>query len=155
MNQNSSPLYEKSRGRSGSPRRRSRSPRSRSRSRSPPPRDSYKSSRRREPSYSPPPARGRYGSRSPPPSYSRSSRRSPSPRYRRHSPYRGGASHGSRYYDPRIDNLRHNPPENKVLAVFGLDRDCEEGDLMKLFKKYGANDCKMIIDKRVHKCFIF
>jgi hypothetical protein len=45
--------------------------------------------------------------------------------------------------------MRHNPPENKVLAIFGLDRDCEDADVMKVFKKFGATDCKLIIDKRV------
>ena len=45
--------------------------------------------------------------------------------------------------------MRINPPENKVLAIFGLDRDCEDTDIMKVFKKYGATDCKLIIDKRV------
>ena len=128
-------------------------------------------------SYSPPlprHSRARYSrSRSPRPQpvhYHRSSRYSPprSPPSHRHlqsgrySPthYNGRSTSGrgykndvitqnGRYVDSRIEELRLNPPENKVLAVFGLDRNCEEIDLMNVFKKYGARDCKLITDKRV------
>lgn len=89
------------------------------------------------------------------PSPPRYSRRSPSPiRYKQaahhhyqrpslnHSPpNKIGYSNGSVYFE--------NPPENKVLAVFGLGRTCQPSDLMRAFHKYNCYDCKIIIDKRV------
>jgi hypothetical protein len=82
------------------------------------------------------------------------SRRSPSPSYYRRRdqspPPRGyRPSHGGRYYDPKIDSLRSNAPEGKILAVFGIHRDANEDDIYKKFRRYNCKEVKLIYDKRV------
>jgi hypothetical protein len=53
---------------------------------------------------------------------------------------------------------RFNPPENEILAIFGLSKRANEQDLLDLYKNYGCKECKIIIDKHVSifgKKFIF
>ena len=44
---------------------------------------------------------------------------------------------------------RFNPPENEILAIFGLSKRANEQDLLDLYKDYGCKECKIIIDKHV------
>lgn len=42
---------------------------------------------------------------------------------------------------------RFNPPENNVLAIFGLSKRVIEHDLFDLYKHFGCKECKVIMDK--------
>ena len=53
------------------------------------------------------------------------------------------------------DDMRNNPPENKVLAVFGLDNRVTEVALRDTFGPYGRNECKLIINKQVSLFALF
>ncbi len=46
--------------------------------------------------------------------------------------------------------IRYNPPENNVLAVFGLSKQVIEQDLFDLYQSFGVKECKVIIDKHVN-----
>ena len=131
----------KPRSRSGSANRsrsRQRSKRSRSHSKSP----------RRQPAYS-----NRYNDyyRPYPASFQ------PSNFYRPHFNFRGGYQRPYSTFvpfyrpPPPPNNFyeRSNAPENNVLAVFGLDKRVNEIDLMDVYKAYGCEECKIILDKHV------
>lgn len=45
------------------------------------------------------------------------------------------------------DMVRCNPPENNVLAIFGLSKRVIEQDLFDLYRNFGGKETKVIIDK--------
>lgn len=47
------------------------------------------------------------------------------------------------------DPARLNPERNKVLAVFGLDRNASNEGLFEAFKRFRCEKCKIIYDKIV------
>ncbi len=111
----------------------------------------------------------------PPQRYSSSRRRPSSPANRRRSRSRTPSSmsylvrYGRRpsppvHYNSNFNGRHHdlidrfNPPENEILAIFGLSKRANEQDLLDLYKNYGCKECKIIIDKHVSifgKKFIF
>lgn len=70
---------------------------------------------------------------------------------------RNGSRHSPSEYSSRHFNGHHNsdhadrfnPPENEILAIFGLSKHVNEQDLFELYKHYGCKECKIIIDKHV------
>ena len=55
------------------------------------------------------------------------------------------------YPKSRVEELiRSDPPENNVLAIFGLNKRVIEQDLFDLYRSFGVKECKVIIDKHVN-----
>jgi hypothetical protein len=70
--------------------------------------------------------------------------------YSYHQNYHNSQQH-SRYMTKSKEEefLRYNPPENDVLAIFGLSKRVNQQDLYQLYRGYGCRECKIIIDKIV------
>ena len=47
------------------------------------------------------------------------------------------------------ESFRFNPPENDILAIFGLSKRVVKEDLYDLYKHFDCRECKIITDKHV------
>ena len=66
-------------------------------------------------------------------------------RHRSRSPLNARPQHVKR----GDESFRFNPPENDILAIFGLSKRVVKEDLYDLYKHFDCRECKIITDKHV------
>jgi hypothetical protein len=74
--------------------------------------------------------------------------------YNQHMPHNYPINHRQSLKSREEEMVRYNPPENDILAIFGLSKRVNEQDLYDLYKKFGCKECKVIIDKHVNNVII-